>query len=404
MSEHLTDEQIGAFLAASLDTRELLVVDKHFQECVDCRKHTAENSVTPEVLQALSEQFFETQIAHPPHEQLQLYLDDKLDPVDREILYSHVSLCSECSDEVLELRQIKTAMPEDKESRFHPQQKLKPFLKKLFPRLLGGVAAIAFVLYAGSFLLRDRPSDKPEAIHPVETGNQKTPEAPGGAVTASINDRSGTITVYENGFIAGLDSFPPKYRTIAEQALKAEELILTKWVNNLKERTLDSNGDAAGAIDSFALSDPVGVVVVSDSPLFQWKPLPAPALYTIELFQSNFDSVATSSPIRKNSWSYGGKLERGRTYLWRVTADRNGEKITSPQPPALPAKFYVLDQKRLQQLEEIRNMQPGSHLLLGIAYAEAGLTKDAEKEFGTLLKMNPDSQVTLKLLESVRSL
>ena len=61
---------------------------------------------------------------------------------------------------------------------------------------------------------------------------------------------------------------------------------------------------------------------------------------------------------------------------------------------------FHADFLRLQKLEQ---SYPTYHLLLGIAYADAGLTVLAEQELERLQKANPKSAFAARLLLSVRS-
>ena len=96
-------------------------------------------------------------------------------------------------------------------------------------------------------------------------------------------------------------------------------------------------------------------------------------------------------------------LKRGRVYSWEVTAIKEGREITSPVAPSPPARFKVLDQARLDELERARRTYAGSHLLLGVLYANIGLVEDAQREFQALAAANPNSEVAKRLALSVKS-
>jgi hypothetical protein len=54
-------------------------------------------------------------------------------------------------------------------------------------------------------------------------------------------------------------------------------------------------------------------------------------------------------------------------------------------------------------LAEAKNASAGSHLTIGLLYAQAGLLDDAERELQALLRANPQSTLAQKLLRSVRA-
>ena len=63
-----------------------------------------------------------------------------------------------------------------------------------------------------------------------------------------------------------------------------------------------------------------------------------------------------------------------------------------------------IDFVNARELEQVKRMQPGSHLVLGILYQRAGLLDDAQQEFNTLYRANPNSELVKKLLRDVKSL
>ena len=65
-------------------------------------------------------------------------------------------------------------------------------------------------------------------------------------------------------------------------------------------------------------------------------------------------------------------------------------------------KFKVLEEAKMRELNEL-NKSPRSNLALGVFYANAGMVSEAEREFQTLAKQNPDSRIAAKLLRAVRS-
>ena len=63
-------------------------------------------------------------------------------------------------------------------------------------------------------------------------------------------------------------------------------------------------------------------------------------------------------------------------------------------------KFAILPTADLKELTRLK--QSDSHLALGAFYARTGLLDEAEREFQSLIKLNPDSELPRKLLQSVR--
>ena len=156
----------------------------------------------------------------------------------------------------------------------------------------------------------------------------------------------------------------------------------------------------AGEGVAFALTQPVGRVLLSDQATFQWHELAGATGYVVSIFDSNFNKITSSPALRHPSWT-SPQLVRGRTYSWQVTATKDGKEIVSPAPPAPTAKFKILERAKADELS--RAKQTNSHLLLGVLYARDGLLNEAEREFRELARKNPDSSVARNLLRSVQT-
>ncbi|HEY5035792.1 MAG TPA: hypothetical protein VII74_01525, partial [Chthoniobacterales bacterium] len=83
-------------------------------------------------------------------------------------------------------------------------------------------------------------------------------------------------------------------------------------------------------------------------------------------------------------------------------ASRNGEMLAkAPSPPEPEARFRVLDTATRNSLKALRAKSGGSHLLMGLAYAHAGMRADAEREFEELAHENPTSPLPKNLITSL---
>lgn len=162
-----------------------------------------------------------------------------------------------------------------------------------------------------------------------------------------------------------------------------------------------SSDDRGG---EFSVIEPAGNVLLTDRPTFRWSPMDGAAGYVVEVYDGNFNPVATSPQLTHHSWTPPQPLPRGQVYSWQVKAVKDGQEVTSPRPPAPQAKFRVLGQAKANELSRARRAYPSSHLALGLLYAEAGLLNEAEQELRLLRKANPDSELARRLLSRVRSL
>jgi hypothetical protein len=154
--------------------------------------------------------------------------------------------------------------------------------------------------------------------------------------------------------------------------------------------------------DQFSVIEPVGRVLLTDKPAFQWSPLDGATGYVVEVYDEQFRPVASSPQVNSSSWIT--KLPRGNVYSWQVKAFKDGQEITAPRPPAPEARFRVVDQAKANELAQARRAYGSSHLTLALLYADAGLLKEAEQELRLFLKTNPNSELAARLLRQVQTL
>ncbi|MBO0721587.1 MAG: hypothetical protein J2P41_12240, partial [Blastocatellia bacterium] len=161
-------------------------------------------------------------------------------------------------------------------------------------------------------------------------------------------------------------------------------------------------GSIEESMEKFSLIEPVRTVTLSEQPILRWARLQGATSYVVEIYDENFDPVASSPRLSEPKWQPPQALKRGASYYWQVKAIKEGKESVSPAPPAPPAKFRIVDEAKARELERARRSYGSSHLLLGLIYAESGLLDEAEAEFRTLQKSNPDSAIPDRLLHQVR--
>ena len=125
------------------------------------------------------------------------------------------------------------------------------------------------------------------------------------------------------------------------------------------------------------------------------------ASYTVAVYDSNVTKVAESELLTSMEWALPSTLARGRIYIWQVRATRDGRQMIAPSPAAGRAKFKVLEQSRVEQIAIAKRPGFGSHLVMGLLYAEAGLLNEAARELEALQKANPNSAIARKLLRDM---
>jgi hypothetical protein len=219
----------------------------------------------------------------------------------------------------------------------------------------------------------------------------------------TLNDGGREVTIDKNGRVTGLDELPENSRQYIAQATLAEKLEPADVLRRL-------SGDQSGLRGSdddppgFRLLYPVRSVVIEDRPVFRWESLPGASSYRVYVLDANGKQVAQSDelPPNQTQWEAPARLRRGQISSWVVTALVDGKKVVSPSASAPEMRFAVLSRADFQELSRLK--KSNSHLALGVFYARTGLLREAEHEFESLSKLNPQSELSRKLLQSVRSL
>jgi hypothetical protein len=465
MSEHLLAEQIERYRQRVMSPTELLMADDHLVTCDSCRLRLTDTGRLETAIPSLLADLQAETRAKPNHllyEQLAGYVDDSLDEVDREIVETHLQGCRLCTTELHDLQTFKAAMntPSVKEPAVvaepTPWEKFVAFWRVTAHRIPLQVAttlAIAGVLFLTAILMfRKEVADLRVQLSELQQANvalqkqvstvsdlkaqlaqlrqqndriqqdyrtaQTTvsdlrtqlarlqpSQLPSSSsqVWIALNDRSRRIVLDQQGNLEGLEAFPLSYQRTVKNVLTTQRLETPSLLASLIGRAGTLMGGSGEGV-SFALLSPVGTVVESDRPTLRWRPLNEATSYTVTVYDSNFNSVATSPSLPGTEWTVPRALQRGAIYSWQVTALKDGREMTSPRPPAPEARFGVLEQQKANDLGRAKETYSDSHLVLGILYGKNGLLDDAEQEFQALLDANPRSPVPQKLLRNLKAL
>ncbi len=447
VTEHLTGEAIELYRTRRASAAEALAAQNHVADCADCRARLAAAVEADAALPSLRKQMMPSEDddfgadSHLPYEQLTLYVDGRLDEVEREIADSHLSFCDDCAADLADLRQYAALAasaelkPAARPARDEATSTWRRFVSLLgsFARPLPAAAAAALVLVAlgGVWLatrdggaprvdesarVRPEPYQAPAPTVAPEQNNVPSPTpsptpsnvvppsinpAPPASELVALNDGGSRVTLDRRGRLEGLEGVSPDARLAVSRALRSRRIEFSSGFAEDEGDTLMGSGGAAGA--SFAPRSPVGKVVRATSPAFTWSPHAGARSYTVAVVDSKFRPVAQSRALNQTSWTMDSPLARGAVYSWQVTATlEDGTEVTAPAAPAPQARFRVLDADANDRLTRLEKAAPNSRLARGVAYAQAGLLDEAEAELKELLKENPRSQIARDLLRSLR--
>jgi hypothetical protein len=216
-----------------------------------------------------------------------------------------------------------------------------------------------------------------------------------------IVDGKRQIAMSAQGTVAGLDGLPVSIRSAVEQALISHRVEVPPAIEGLAAKRDVLLGEPAAG-QATELLEPVGAVVEEQNPTFRWKPAEG-AEYQVKVYTSDFQQADESGWLKEAQWPSSVLLHRGTTYSWQVTVRRGGTEITAPAPPAPEARFQILDAASEADLAQLRTGGE-SHLVMGIAYARAGLLQQAEQELHASADRDSGSAAIEALLASLNSI
>jgi hypothetical protein len=241
----------------------------------------------------------------------------------------------------------------------------------------------------------------PSRPEPAPTPPSTSPTTPTAPAAIVVRDGGRVVTVDAAGQVSGLSDLPPATTQAVVQALIAGVLPRAAALDGLSGSEVRFMG-AGDRLRRLGVLAPVATVVRDPRPTFRWSPHPGARAYTVTVFSETFEKVLSSPAVRETTWTATTTLAPGAAYEWQVTADTPGGPVRAPAPPARDARFRVLDDAERGALDRELVRAGSSHLLEGLALAQAGVLDEAERAFAALLAENPGSPRIKALLARVR--
>ena len=269
MADHPSRELIDGYLRGTLPPDPLLEVDAHLASCESCRQAAESDQATAAGVwrSALAHGLA---IEHPSYEQWEAYVDNRLDPADREVIDTHVVDCRSCAAELGDLRLLKAALSVAEPIDRVPGRLgwLTSMLRTplLGTALLGAVVGVGLILWA--FLPQSSGSRTSDvALNPAAAPDART--SPG--IIARLEDVNGSIVLHADGGLEGLPSLPESEREAVVQALQGRLPAPTGLRDVITKGQTLMGADAARA--TFAPRAPLATAVESNQPEFMWSAL-----------------------------------------------------------------------------------------------------------------------------------
>jgi hypothetical protein len=253
-------------------------------------------------------------------------------------------------------------------------------------------------LEAGKQEQINRDSERSPSITPTPAPNVED-----SARAVVLKDAGGEVTIDRDGRITGLDEVSENSREYVARAALSEQIAPSDVLRRLSGEPGGLRGNEDGP-QGFRLLYPVRRVVTEARPIFRWKSLPGVSSYRVSVLDQDGNQVSQSEVLSptQTQWQAPGSLRRGQLFSWAVTALVDGKKVISPSASDPEMKFAVLSTVDFQELSRLK--KSNSHLALGVFYARVGLLNEAEREFEHLVELNPQSELSRKLLQSVRTI
>jgi hypothetical protein len=291
---------------------------------------------------------------------LERYADDTLSTAEERRIGEHAQVCERCAAELEDLRSFARGFS---------------LRSRATQSWIAAAAAIAAAIVVA--ILIPRPTRQTASVPRV-----------------SVRDGNGVFTLDAAGRVHGA---PAPWSSEIASALRAGRLRIEP---SPFARVPQSDGlRGVSARSDFRVLQPVDAVVADAKPQFEWTAAGAKASYVVEIFNPQFDRVTQSPRILSTRWTPAQPLPRSVELQWQVVAIHDTRQSIAPQPPAKPARLFIVDALSANRIEAARATK--SHLAIAIAYAAAGMRDTARAELEKLAAQNPGSAVVGRLLRSL---
>jgi anti-sigma factor RsiW len=401
---HLSEEIQHRFLARLLSPEETLYVIKHLRECDDCRERllavrsTKASSLVDSILPEKPEE------EHPSADSLGAYLDDDLAGPDKTDLEEHLRTCELCQNALTDLKSFREELLQAPPQEYVPvansvrsgqtrfgsrwfSQETARFLKWFNrPLVYAGVAAVAALIVVFGVVVRS-----PETFGiagngqvTVAEGSRRIELGPNGITNAPAGLPSEVLTALNNVAAPILKDQPPSLSVTLKDNLAV-----------LKRAPSVLLGQPSAAV-SFQVLSPFRTLVESVRPTFKWATATGATSYVVHVIGDDRtqEEVATSPVILPTAsdatscqWTPPGStsLSPGKRYRWYVTATIKNQEVDAPGIEQAQAKFAVLCETELANLNALRKSAQGDRLIDGLLDLNEGLLDAAESDFEYLL-------------------
>lgn len=417
MTEHISISDLDRYLVGELTPSELSAFDTHIATCDQCRSMVKDHSGLKGSASILEHALSAKWPGHLTYDELEGVVDNTLTGNALLRVQKHLGACAECLGEVEHLKEF--ARPSAAESPAAAAQAMD-WIGQLTGAFSTRRWALVFAfcvlaVFAGSIWFLTQGGESTDPLPTVEVAQNESTNAtvpddqppanaeiaadasPEPILTVSLKDGGTAVGIDAAGTLIGYDGLSAPQADLLRSALRNGTVTVGSEVKELAPASERRMGDGSPAkADGFRVVSPIGKVLDTSRPTFMWKPLDGAESYRVDVFDINYQKFASSGDLRTTQWT--AELPRGKTFIWQVTGIKDGTEVRSTAATASEARFRTLDLTRSRDLASIKRRYPRSHLLLALAYAEAGMIAEARMEIEILQRENRRSTLPKKLL------
>ena len=376
---HLTSGQLTAYHERRLPAAELLAASDHLAGCDVCREALRQLGVSP-AAQGAGEG-----AATLSYAELAGWLNDELDPIARREVAATLARSPQARAELADLARFREEMntmpPRDHAAReVRPKVHAPAFSRWVFP-------LAAAVLLSGAAMWWMASS----------TG--------GAADVVTLHDGGRVLRFKEDGSSRELAGLPQPLAASVADAIRTGKLDLHPEMARLAGQM----GTLAGPEEEsnmFSVLAPLATAVADPKPRFKWTAAEGASAYQINVVEETSGALVASErlPAGSTEWTPAEPLPSGEVFQWEVQALRDEEVIANtPAPPQPEARFRVLPEATVAELQETKRSAGGSQFVMGVANARAGLLDEALENFRALATENPDAPLLKELIAQLEA-
>jgi len=328
MPDHLNERQLQGYRDRTLPLGEQMAVDAHISACKECR--AALTADAGPVLAAIEQARFR----HLSYEQMDDWVEDRLDQGARELVMAHIGLCAACARQLIAYQEYAPAMAAPIRTiqvaaakAVTQKQSFWAFLKQ--PQYaLGAAALLAFFI-----------------ITPL-TRHSAPPESSGAILAPAAAD----------------SKVPESAPLLDSERLAARDVPAASVAKPAALKGLESP-------EAGMLQYPYAEVVEETLPALKWKAFGDS--YAVTLYDSRHNMIARRTGVTETQWTPTSALTRGAVYMWEVESGTQRYRAT----------FKVLSEAQYKDLQNAREQHRGDPAAIGAVCEQFGLLAAARTEF-----------------------